>query len=241
MLAAGIRCTHAAVSDAPPRPVQVTPDHYDFERYDDRERWMSYWHQLRVVLRARPASVLEIGPGSGVFRSYLTHAGVDVKTLDIDASRGVDYVADITRLDDTLPAGLTFDAICAFQVLEHLPFEDFETCLANIARRATSHVFISLPYRGLRVRWSFWWGDHHLTLGHKFMLPWKDKPIPEHYWELGKGMGARKITKILARHFDVVERGFIPENPYHYLWCLKVRPGAADAAPAAAADAAATT
>ena len=109
------------MSDAPPRPVQVTPDHYDFERYDDRERWMSYWHQLRVVLRARPASVLEIGPGSGVFRSYLTHAGVDVKTLDIDASRGVDYVADITRLDDTLPAGLTFDAICAFQVLELNP------------------------------------------------------------------------------------------------------------------------
>ena len=32
------------------RQVQVAPEHYDFERYDDPERWMSYWHQLRAVL-----------------------------------------------------------------------------------------------------------------------------------------------------------------------------------------------
>ena len=93
------------------RAVQVEPTHYDFEHYDDAERWMSYWHQLRAVLAVRPRSVLEIGPGSGVFRRYLEHAGVAVKTLDIDASRGVDYVADITRLDTALPAGLTFDAV----------------------------------------------------------------------------------------------------------------------------------
>lgn len=214
-----------------PRPVQVTPDHYEFEKYDDAERWMSYWHQIRVVLRCRPRRVLEIGPGSGVFRNYLRSAGVEVKTLDIDASRDVDYVADITKLDETLPPGLTFDAVCAFQVLEHLPYADFETCLANIARRAAPHVFISLPYRGLRVRWSFWWGDHKFTLGHKFMLPWKDKPIPEHHWELGKGTSARKITRVLQRHFEVVERGFLEENPYHYLWCLKV-PGAPALPPA---------
>ena len=117
--------------------------------------------------------MLEIGPGSGVFRRYLEHAGVAVKTIDIDASRGVDYVADITRLDDALPAGLTFDCVCAFQVLEHLPLADFEICLANLARRANPHVFLSLPYRGLRIRLSLWWGDHHLTVGHKLMLPWR--------------------------------------------------------------------
>jgi 2-polyprenyl-3-methyl-5-hydroxy-6-metoxy-1,4-benzoquinol methylase len=184
---------------------------------------MSYWHQLRAVLSVRPKTVLEIGPGSGVFRNYLRAAGVDVKTLDIDATRGVDYVADITKLDQVLPAGLMFDAICAFQVLEHLPLAEFETCLANIARRANPHVFISLPYRGLRVRFAFWWGDHHLTLGHKFMLPWRHKPIPEHHWELGYPHTARKITKMIERHLDVVSRGFIRENPYHYMWQLRRR------------------
>ncbi|MCX5744662.1 MAG: methyltransferase domain-containing protein [Proteobacteria bacterium] len=203
------------------RQVQVAPEHYDFERYEDRERWMSYWHQIRAVLAVRPKTVLEIGPGSGVFRRYLEHAGVTVKTLDIDASRGVDYVADITRLDETLPPGLTFDAVCAFQVLEHLPFDQFETCLAGIARRAKPHVFISLPYRGLRIRWAFWWGDHLLTLGHKFMIPfYRHKPIPEHYWELGYPYSARKVTKVIAKHLTVVERAFIRENPYHYMWRL---------------------
>ena len=205
------------------RAVQVAPAHYDFERYDDAERWMSYWHQLRAVLAVRPRSVLEIGPGSGVFRRYLEHAGVEVKTLDIDASRGVDFVADITELDRALPAGLTFDAVCAFQVLEHLPLADFDTCLANLARRANPHVFISLPYRGLRIRWSFWWGDHFFTLGHKLMLPWRHTPIPEHHWELGYPITARAITRRIARQLDVVSRGFIRENPYHYLWQLRRR------------------
>jgi 2-polyprenyl-3-methyl-5-hydroxy-6-metoxy-1,4-benzoquinol methylase len=140
--------------------------------------------------------------------------------LDIDPTRDVDYVADITKLDSVLPAGVTFDAICAFQVLEHLPFAEFETCLQNIARRASPHVFVSLPYRGLRVRFAFWWGDHHFTAGHKFMLPWRHKPIPEHHWEMGYPYTARKITKVIARHLKVVKRGFIRENPYHYMWQL---------------------
>jgi 2-polyprenyl-3-methyl-5-hydroxy-6-metoxy-1,4-benzoquinol methylase len=205
------------------REVQVAPSHYDFERYDDAERWMSYWHQLRVVLAVRPRTVLEIGPGSGVFRNYLRSVKVDVKTFDLDATRDVDFVGDITKLDEVLPPGLTFDAVCAFQVLEHLPFDQLETCLANIARRSNGHVFISLPYRGLRVRLGFWWGDHYLTLGHKFMLPWRHKPCPEHYWELGYPITARKLTRVLEKHLEVVHRGFIRENPYHYLWQLKTR------------------
>ena len=210
---------------APDRSLQVAPEHYDFEAYDDRERWMSYWYQLRAVLSVRPRTVLEIGPGTGVFRSYLQNIGVDVKTLDFDPSRKPDYVADITRLDETLPAGLTFDAVCAFQVLEHLPLAELERCLAGIARRAAPHVFVSLPYRGLRVGARFWWGDHVATLVHKFMIPfYRHKPIPEHHWELGWPHSARKLTKVFARHFEVVERGFVPENPYHYAWQLRVRP-----------------
>ena len=194
-------------------------------RYDDAERWMSYWHQLRAVLAVRPRRVLEIGAGSGVFRHTLQHAGVEVTTVDLDPTRGPDVVGDVARLDDVLPAGRTFDAVCAFQVLEHLPLADFDGCLAQLARRAAPHVFLSLPYRGLRVRLSLWWGDHHLTLGHKFLLPWRHRPIPEHHWELGYPITARKITRRIAAQLDVVSRGFIRDNPYHYLWHLRRRDG----------------
>jgi 2-polyprenyl-3-methyl-5-hydroxy-6-metoxy-1,4-benzoquinol methylase len=207
----------------PDHAVQVAPSHYDFERYDDAERWMSYWHQIRAVLAVQPKTVLEVGPGSGVFRSYLCARGIEVKTLDIDRTRDVDYVGDITKLDDALPKGLVFDAVCAFQVLEHLPFDELEHALASLARRANPHVFVSLPYRGLRVRFAFWWGDHHFTLGHKLMLPWRHKPIAEHHWELGYPYTAGRITKLMRKHVDVIARGFIRENPYHYMWQLRRR------------------
>jgi SAM-dependent methyltransferase len=167
-----------ALTPAAPREVQVAPEHYDFERYDDLERWCSYWYQIRAAMRLRPKRVLEIGSGTGVFKSYLNNAGVQCQSLDIDASRKPDYIADLTDLDRTLPTEARFDIVAAFQVLEHLPFEHFEDCLAGIARRAP-YALISLPYRGQRVRWSFWWGDYHFTLGHKFMMPWTMKRCPE--------------------------------------------------------------
>jgi 2-polyprenyl-3-methyl-5-hydroxy-6-metoxy-1,4-benzoquinol methylase len=209
--------------DARQPGVQVAPEHYDFERYDDRERWMSYWHQIRAALALRPRRVLEIGSGSGVFRSYLQGAGVEVKVADVDPSRRPDYVVDVRRLDEVLPPGERFDVVCAFQVLEHLPFEDFEAALAALAKRAAPYVLLSLPYRGVRLRLSLWLGDWKVTLGNKLLMPWRYRPCPEHHWELGRGHSARRITKILARHFEVVGRGFVEENPYHYMWTLKAR------------------
>ncbi|HYU16703.1 MAG TPA: methyltransferase domain-containing protein [Candidatus Acidoferrum sp.] len=202
--------------------VQVAPEHYDFERYDDLERWISYWYQIRAVMRLRPRTVLEIGSGTGVVRSYLRNAGIQVQSVDIDESRKPDLVADVSDLDAALPTDLRFDAICAFQVLEHLPFDRFERCLDGLARHAR-HALISLPYRGERIRLSFWLGDRSFSIGHKFMMPWRYRPCREHHWELGRGFSARRITRIMARYFDVLERGFIKENPYHYLWVLRSR------------------
>ncbi len=209
------------MTSQPPAAIQVAPEHYDFERYDDLERWISYWYQIRAALRLRPRTVLEIGSGSGVFRAYLKNAGVEVRSMDIDDSRKPDLVASVTDLDAAL-ADERFDAICAFQVLEHLPFDQFERCLQGIARHA-AHALISLPYRGERIRLSLWFGDKKLSLGHKFMMPWRYRRCPEHHWELGRGFSARRITRIMGKYFDVLERGFIEENPYHYLWVLRSR------------------
>ena len=209
------------MTSPPPAAIQVAPEHYDFERYDDLERWISYWYQIRAALRLRPRTVLEIGSGSGVFRAYLKNAGVDVRSMDIDDSRKPDVIGSVTDLDAAFPS-TRFDAICAFQVLEHLPFDQFERCLQGIARHA-EHALISLPYRGERVRLSLWLGDKKLSLGHKFMMPWRYRRCPEHHWELGRGFSARRITRIMSKYFDVLERGFIVENPYHYLWVLRSR------------------
>lgn len=203
--------------------VQVPPQHYDFDRYDDLERWGSYWYQIRAALRAGPQRVLEIGSGTRVFRSYLENRGIDVRSVDIDESRRPDYVADVSDLDATLPAGLRFDCVAAFQVLEHLPYDRFEACLAGLARRAAPWCLLSLPYHGVqfRIAWNFAGLRFSRGFSVPFLRRWRFDG--EHHWELGWEHPIRAVTRTIARHFEVVQRGFVPENPYHYLWVLRSR------------------
>ncbi len=203
-------------------PPQVLPAHYSFEHYDDLERWCSYWYQLRAALRLRPRRVLEIGSGTGVFRGYLERTGVEVLSADIDPSRRPDYLASVADLDAGLPAGERFDVAVAFQVLEHLPFADFERCLEGLARRAP-WVLISLPCHGWRARLSFALGALRLSVGLRMPWPTRFRPDAEHHWELGRGHSRRAITRRMQRYFVVEDRGWIPENPYHYLWTLRSR------------------
>lgn len=204
-----------------PRPVQVAPESYDFEIYDNLERWASYWYQIRAALRLKPRRVLEIGSGTGVFRMYLRSRDIEVKTADIDPTRGVDFLADVSRLDETLPPGERFDIVAAFQVLEHLPFSEFERCLEGIARRARPYAMISLPYFGFQLRLQLAIGELRLSLGRKVGYPWKKPWNGEHYWELGWFHPVGRVTRTMEKYFEVLERRFVKENPYHYLWVLR--------------------
>jgi hypothetical protein len=204
-------------------PVQVLPEHYDFERYDHLRRWDSYWHQIRAAMRTGARSVLEIGGGTGVFRSYLERSGITVRSVDIDPSRQPDYVADVSALDEALPAGLRFDCVAAFQVLEHLPHERFDACLAGLARRAAPWCLISLPYHGLQLGLSINVGGKQLRLGTSVPYPRRYRFNGEHHWELGWQHPIRAVTREISAHFEVVDQGFIAEHPYHYLWALRSR------------------
>jgi len=205
--------------------VQVPPHHYDFERYDDLERWGSYWYQIRSALRTNPRRVLEIGSGTRVFRSYLERQNIAVHSVDIDATRTPEYIADVSDLDASLPPDQRYDCVAAFQVLEHLPYEKFEACLAGLASRAAPWCLISLPYFGFQFRLA--WNFLGLRFSRGFSLPYlrRHRFDGEHYWELGREHPIRAVTATMARHFEVVERGFVRENPYHYLWVLRSRRG----------------
>ena len=199
------------------------PSHYDFENYEDLERWGAYWHQIRTVLRLEPKSVLEIGSGTGVFSSYLRRAGLDVETFDLDTHRGSDHVGDVRELDTVLPPGRSYDTICAFQILEHIPYEDFEPCLAKIAARTRRHAVISLPHNGFQVRWNFAIGGMRINVGRSVPYPWPGWHNRQHHWELGTGHPIWHVNRVFKRHFRVVRRGFLPQHPYHYLWVLAPR------------------
>ena len=56
--------------------VQVAPGHYG-ERYNDWDKWLSYYWQISHVTDAKPKNVLAIGVGSGTVcqtRSVGAHA-----------------------------------------------------------------------------------------------------------------------------------------------------------------------
>jgi hypothetical protein len=51
--------------------------------------------------------------------------------------------------------------------------------------------------------------------------PWKKPWNGEHYWELGWFHPVGRVTRTMEKYFEVVERRFVKENPYHYLWVLR--------------------
>jgi len=110
---------------------QPGPDHFSPESYDTKERFISYWHQIHEIISLEPKKVLEVGIGNGFLTRYLREKGWDVTTLDIVSELKPDVAGSVL----SLPFGDTaFDVVTCFQVLEHLPYDDFTKALEELHR-----------------------------------------------------------------------------------------------------------
>jgi 2-polyprenyl-3-methyl-5-hydroxy-6-metoxy-1,4-benzoquinol methylase len=158
-----------------------------------------------------------------VFRSYLENEGIEVTSVDFDESRNPDFVGEVAQLDDALPPDLVFDLVACFQVLEHLPFSELETCLAGIARRTTSHALISLPHHGAQVRLAGALSTLRFSFGFYVYPPTRFRPTKQHEWEIDRIRPVRRISKIMSKYFEIEDSYFVKENPYHYFWVLRRR------------------
>lgn len=200
---------------------QVSKDHYEFARYTGLDRWTSYYYQVREILALAPESVLEIGTGDGFLKHYLQAAtAIAYRNLDIAA----DLRPDIVGTADSIPVrDGAFDAVVAYEVLEHLPFEKFDVALGEMARVARSHVLISLPQAGPRLKLSVKLPRvREIRLAAKLPLPRKHVFLGEHYWEIGKrGYPLSRIRRML-RALYAIEKDFIPfESQYHRFFVLR--------------------
>ena len=189
---------------------------YVAEDYETKERFCSYWHQIDEIRKAMPRQdghILVIGKGSGFIDSYLRQLGYEVATLDIDATLDPTYCASV--LDMPLPGG-SVDLVVCCQVLEHLPFEQFDIALGEIRRVLSpgGRFVLSLP---------------DLTRTYKFLLQLPKLgqlacvipvPVPEflkkpwtyngeHYWNIGnKGYPVRLIATHIGSRGFTIEREF---------------------------------
>lgn len=207
---------------------QVDKTHYAFSRYVSKGRMMSMWHQLDEVFALKPTSVLEIGPGPGFFKALAGLFDIPVETLDVDPELKPDHLASA----DEMPfPDNAYDLVCAFQTLEHVPYEVALRVFGEMARVAENHVVISLP--DARPLWSY--SLHIPKFGQwKFFIPrpWAGPKTSEfngqHYWEINKkefpldrvlGDLTRAGSMRLVRNFRV------HEMPYHRFLVFERAPG----------------
>lgn len=147
--------------------------------------WRLYWRQQKIMqdLIKPGHRVLEIGVGSGFTANYLRSKEISVTTLDIDADKNPDIVANIVSYE--FPD--SYDHILAFEVFEHIPFDIFKVVLKKISRRLQGCMFLSVP-RNERL-----WFRAEITMPKIrekiFELVTLKRRIttPAHFWEIDDG------------------------------------------------------
>jgi 2-polyprenyl-3-methyl-5-hydroxy-6-metoxy-1,4-benzoquinol methylase len=122
---------------------QVPKSHYSKEGYNNLLRFLSYQHQIELITNLKPKNVLEIGVGNKLVSNQLKSMGLKVTTCDFDPKLKPDFIGDIRNLPFKKNE---FDLVVAFEVLEHLPFSDFDKALFEMQRVSKKNCIISLPY-----------------------------------------------------------------------------------------------
>ena len=202
---------------------QVSKEAYAFQKYSGEDRWASYAAQLREILALSPSSVLEVGVGDGVVGSYLKrNTSIAYQSVDVADDLHPDTVGDVRALPHP---DASFDVVCAFEVLEHLPFEEFDTALAGLSRVSNQHVILSLPHFGPPVKFLLKLPFlPELRFAMKIPYPKQHRFNGQHYWEIGKkGYPARRVRESLAKRFSI-KKEFVPfGNQYHHFFVLEKR------------------
>jgi ubiquinone/menaquinone biosynthesis C-methylase UbiE len=120
-----------------------------------------------------------------------------------------------------------FDVVCAFQMLEHLPFDDSCRAFGEMARVASRAVVISLPDAATRWPMSIYLPKIGVV---RFSIPRPRLRTPvhqfdgEHYWEIGKaGYPLAYVTQALTESAPVsLSQSFrVPEFPYHRFFIFR--------------------
>lgn len=176
-------------------------------RLESEAHWRLYWHQQKLMegLVKAGDSVLEIGVGTGFTANYLRSKGFTVATLDIDADKLPDIVANVVSYE--FPD--RYDHVLAFEVFEHIPYEEFSEVVRRVRVRTGARLFLSVPINekewgrlswklpGMKgVEWSWRRKKGRIVSGH-------------HHWELKHlDYSMERLAETVNRAGYGIERSF---------------------------------
>jgi predicted SAM-dependent methyltransferase len=195
---------------------QVDKSHYEFDIYMPIQRWCSVWHQLDEIHKLKPENVLEVGPGLGFLKALSKALGFTVETIDIDPDLNPDYVGSATNMPFN---DFTYDVVCAFQMLEHIPYESSLKAFSEMVRVSRRNVLISLP--DVKSGWRFQFhlsriGGYDVSVSHPLFIPQEHKFDGEHYWEINKrGYPLARVIADLSVYAKLITTYRAREFPFH--------------------------
>lgn len=202
----------------------------DYLAHLDFFTWTRHYHLFKDIAAQVQGDLLEVGAGDGVLKRCVEPFVRSYRVMDINPRLGPDVLADLREPQPQLRE--RFDATVAAEVLEHLPFEDFGTCLANLAAtlRPGGLLFLTLPHRkghvlfvGPRQRlraWRFPVGLLSLSEAWNRFVRRRIWIDPHHCWEIGDGQVERRhVEAALAAAGLGAER--FAELPYCDYWILR--------------------
>lgn len=196
---------------------------YFSSEYDSKERFCSYWHQINEVVSLNPKKVLEIGIGNRFVTKYLQAKKINITTIDVAHSLQPDIVGSVLAIpfyDES------FDVVACYQLLEHLPYRNFQKALREIFRVSQRHVTLSLPDVTTVYRFNI---ELPRTRPIKKLI---SHPFPrssvhnfdgEHYWLIGKTSYPLKkiIHDINEAGFQILKTYRVFEWYYHRFFILR--------------------
>lgn len=190
---------------------QVSSDYYFAEKYLSLERFISYFYQLDVVRESSPKNILFVGVGDNLVPHFLKQNNkYKITTLDFDIKLKPDIVGDIRLLP--FP-DKSFDLVCAFEVLEHIPFDDMTNALKEMARVSNKNVVISVPHRrtGFEITLKFpfirsLFKKDFLRFAIRFPIRFPGFAISgQHYWEIdGHTTYLKDFRLLLRKNFNII-------------------------------------
>lgn len=159
--------------------------------------WFRYFYIVKDVVNFMPTSILEIGAGDGIVKACLQPMVKGYTVLDVNSKLKPDITADLRDYQASIENN--FDCVIAADVLEHMPFADFEQCLKNLYSylKNGGKALLTIPHR--RSNFLFMTPTqipHVVTVPTGFLSIgafyrrfikrkiWID---PHHCWELGDG------------------------------------------------------